>query len=149
MTSLLILLLISLTNPDLSSLRKLYLEASKDEAKANQLLVIADQNSSVNPVYSGYKGAVKIILAKHAFHPYTKWTLFSEGKDILESAIASDTNNVELIYLRLTIQMNAPNFLGYKSDIDSDRDYLENNINAVKDEELRIAVKKYLLKIKK
>lgn len=145
----LLLFFLPLVNSDLSSIRSLYQEASKDEAKANQLLVIADKNSSINSVFFGYKGAVKIIMAKYACNPYTKWNLFREGKNILELAIASDANNVELKYLRLTIQMNAPNFLGYKSDIDSDKEFLKKNINGVNDEELQIAVKNYLLNVKK
>jgi len=147
MTSLLLVLFLSLANSDLSSVRSLYQEASKDEAKANQLLAIADRNSPISSVFTGYKGAAKIVMAKHAFNPYTKWMLFSEGRNTLDSAIASDANNVELIYLRLTIQMNAPNFLGYKSDIESDRVFLKNNINQVNDEELQMLVKNYLLRI--
>jgi len=147
MKLLLLLFFLPLVNSDLSSLRNLYKEASKDEAKANQLLVIADKNSSNNLVFYGYKGAAKISIAKYAFNPYTKWNLFNEGKDILESAIASDVNNIELRYLRLTIQMNAPNFLGYKSNIDSDKKFLKENINGVNDEELQSIIKNYLLKI--
>jgi hypothetical protein len=147
MKLLLLLFFLPLVNSDLSSLRSLYQEASKDEAKANKLLVIADKNSSNNSVFYGYKGAAKIIMAKYAFNPYTKWNLFNEGKDILESAIASDVNNVELTYLRLTIQMNAPNFLGYKSNIDSDKKFLKENINGLNDKELQSIIKNYLLKI--
>ena len=143
----LLLLFFLLANSDLSSLRNLYKEASKDKAKANKLLVIADKNSSNNSVFYGYKGAAKIIMAKYAFNPYTKWNLFNEGKDILESAIASDVNNIELRYLRLTIQMNAPNFLGYKSNIDSDKKFLKENINGLNDKELQSIIKNYLLKI--
>ena len=147
MKLLLFLFFLPFVNSDLSSLRSLYQEAPKDEEKANQLLVIADKNSSNNLVFYGYKGAAKTILAKYAFNPYAKWKLFNEGKDILESAIASDVNNVELRYLRLTIQMNAPNFLGYKGDIDSDIKFLKKNINGVNDEELQSIIKNYLLKI--
>jgi hypothetical protein len=147
MKLLLLLFFLPLVNSDLSSLRSLYQEASKDEAKANKLLVIADKNSSNNSVFYGYKGAAKIIMAEYAFNPYTKWNLFNEGKDILESAIASDVNNVELTYLRLTIQMNAPNFLGYKSNIDSDKKFLKENINGLNDKELQSIIKNYLLKI--
>lgn len=136
-----------LPNADLSTLRSLYNEASIDKTKAKKLLEIAEKNSSISFVYFGYKGAAKIILAKHAFNPYTKWNLFNEGKDILESAIASDPNSLELKYLRFTIQMNVPSFLGYKNNINSDKEFLKEHNNGNKDKELQKLIKNYLLSI--
>ena len=148
MKLLFILFFTPFANTDLSSLRNLYPEASKEEVKANKLLVIAENNSSFNSVFSGYRGVAKIILAKYAFNPYKKWNLFNEGKAILESAILLDANNLELRYLRLTIQINSPNLLGYKNAINLDKEYLTNNINSVNDEELKNIIKNYLLILK-
>jgi hypothetical protein len=132
----------------ISSFRSLYKEAPFNEDKANELLQKAEKNMSLGHLYKGYFGAVKIISAQYAFNPYTKWTLFSEGKNILESAINADKNNIELRYLRLTIQMNAPFFLGYSSQISSDTEYLTKNASGIKDEELKAIINSYLLSIK-
>lgn len=147
MTFLLLLCFQLLTNADLSTLRSLYNEASVDKVKAIKLLAIAEKNSTISSVFTGYLGAGKIIMAKHAFNPYTKWNLFNEGKDILESAIASDQNSLELKYLRLTIQMNVPSFLGYKNNIIQDKAFIKKNIAEVKDKELQTLIKKYLIQI--
>lgn len=135
-------------NSDLSSLRSFYEAAPKEEAKAKQMLVLAEKNSTVNFVFLGYTGAAKIILAKHTVNPYAKWNLFNEGKNILETAIKSDINNAELRYLRLTIQMNAPHFLGYKSNVNTDKEFLKKNSNMLNDKELKGLIENYLKSIK-
>lgn len=148
MKLLLLFFFLPVANSDLSSLRNLYQAASSDESKADQMLILAEKYSFNNIVFSGYKGAAKIIKAKFVINPFTKWHLFSEGRGILESAIATDANNIELIYLRLTIQMNAPHFLGYKSNINSDKAFLKKNINKLNDKELKTLINHYLQKIK-
>ena len=37
--------------------------------------------------------------------------------------------NVENIHLRLVVQLNAPSFLGYKDEIDNDRNYILKNLD--------------------
>lgn len=87
--------------------------------------------------------------AKHAFNPISKWNLFKDGKKILESAIASDPNNIELRYLRLTIQSNVPSFLGYSGKIETDKAFLLSKLNSITDKELHQMVTSYLDKVKK
>ena len=85
-----------------------------------------------------------MIMAKYYLNPYSKLSSFSEGKSFLESSIEKDTANVELRYLRLTIQNNAPSFLGYKSKVDDDRNFLTSSLSKLKDEELKTIISKYL-----
>jgi len=144
MKLLILLFFFSYANADLSNLRSLYEVATKEESKATQMLALAEKNSSVNFVFLGYKGAAKIILAKHAMSPYTKWNLFKEGKNILESSIKADANNSELRYLRLTIQMNVPSFLGYNNNVNDDKAFLKKNIKNIKDKELQALIEDYL-----
>lgn len=54
----------------------------------------------------------------------TKLHLFKEGHKMLEAAIAQEPNNTEYRFLRLMIQENAPGFLGYKSDLEKDSEYI-------------------------
>ena len=133
---------------EISQLRSLYKEAPNSEEKTNELLKKAEKNMALGHLYKGYYGAVKIISAQYAFNPYTKWNLFTEGKNVLENAIKADKNNLELRYLRLTIQKNAPFFLGYSSDVDTDTQFLTKNLETIKDQELKNIIKTYLNSIK-
>ena len=57
-------------------------------------------------------------------NPYTKLKLFNEGRVDLEIAIMKAPENIELIYLRFTVQSNCPDFLRYNSNIDADKEKL-------------------------
>jgi len=132
------------SSPNISYFRKLFAESSTNEMMAKVLLQDGDKYSSQSIVYNGYYGAGKMIMAKYYLNPYSKLSSFSEGKSILESSIEKDTANVELRYLRLTIQNNAPSFLGYKSKVDDDRNFLTSSLSKLKDEELKTIISKYL-----
>ena len=54
------------------------------------------------------------------FLPTKKLSLFIEGKNLLENAIAKHPKNVEMKLLRLMIQENAPRFLGYSDNCTKD-----------------------------
>jgi hypothetical protein len=44
-----------------------------------------------------------------------------EGKNKLETTISKNPTNIEYYFLRYMIQDNAPSFLGYNSNLESDR----------------------------
>jgi hypothetical protein len=149
MNFLLILLLPFIAKPDLSHIRQLYAYAADNETYANQLLIESERPAEDTLLFMGYRGAAKMILAKHAGNPFKKLNLFNDGKNILESAIASDTANVELRYLRLTIQSNIPKFLGYNSMIDADKIFLSREVERLSDNELKTKIEKYLVQTNK
>lgn len=96
---------------------------SKQFEKRFERVVIEDSQ-----VLRGYHGAVLMAKGRHAFSPLNKLKYFNRGKDMLEAAIAEDLNNLELRFLRLTIQVNVPAILGYSSDIDKDVQYVEEQL---------------------
>ena len=78
------------------------------------------------PVLLGYIGAVYI--ARSRFIPLLdKRESLKIGREKLEASIKQANNNIELIFLRLTIQLNLPSLLGYNNNIESDKKFLMNN----------------------
>lgn len=75
-------------------------------------------------IYLAYKGSATMALAQYAFLPNTKFSLFSEGKELMEKSIEKSPS-VENIYLRLITQLSAPSFLGYNEHIEDDIQFLE------------------------
>ena len=130
---------------ELGKLRSLYNFAAENKTKAKELLTIAESRSATNTLFKGYQGAAKILMANHASYPLQKWNLFKEGKKILESAISEDRRNIELRYLRLTIQTNVPDFLGYSGDIDQDKIFLKKEIDQLADKELKQIINNYFI----
>jgi hypothetical protein len=81
-------------------------------------------NTSSYAVLRGYKAMSEFVMIKHTFNPFGKLAHFNRGRKELDAALAVDPNNVELIFLRFATQVNAPFFLGYSSNIQSDKNVL-------------------------
>jgi len=106
-------------------LRTLYYKASLSASACdtfyNSLKKIRDNTS---PVIAGYYSMAAFMECHHSYNPVAKLKYFNEGKIYLEKAIAQASNNVELHFLRFTVQTNLPGFLGYKSNIEDDRSFI-------------------------
>jgi len=133
--------------PALPYLRSLFADATLDEISARQLIEITEDEMDI-AVIKGYCGAGKILMARYYFNPYTKYSSFKKGVGLLEEAIQADPTNAELRFLRLSIQNNAPSFLGYHKQAKQDKLFLYDNITALKDEELKAIISDYLNALK-
>ena len=92
----------------------------------------------------GYQGIAKTLLGKHAFNPVNKVSYFNKGKKVLEEALAIAPDNVELRYLRLTLQENVPSFLGYSDRIKEDRAFIRAKLPGLADPQLKKMITDYL-----
>ncbi|MES3018907.1 MAG: hypothetical protein V4721_14060 [Bacteroidota bacterium] len=101
-------------------------------------------NEKNNPLLLGYRGGATMLMAKHAMNPFSKLSYFKKGKGMLETAIQAENSNVELRFLRYTIQTNVPSFLGYNSHLAKDRQFLTQSVSGVKDAELKKIITSYL-----
>lgn len=55
----------------------------------------------------------------------------------MERSIRPDAANLELRFLRFTIQTNSPSFLGYNDQIDLDRQFILKNVPRISDDGLK------------
>lgn len=134
----------------LEKVRALYARASEDEKACKELIdLLESPGAGSGIVLAGYKASATMVMAKHRADPLSKLSYFNRGKTALEKAIEKDTNNVELRYLRLTIQTNVPSFLGYSSSIENDRVFLKQALPGIRDKGLYEMVSSYLERIKK
>ena len=126
------------TVPDIVVVRRLYMQAPAEEEKCRALMqMVNDYSPANNPTLAGYKAAATMIMAKHAFNPFSKLSHFNKGKNMLQRAIAADRQNVELRLLRYSIQKSAPSFLGYRDEMAADKNFLKTNLPALKDATLK------------
>lgn len=146
--SLLIILLISnvMFSQNLKEYRVL-LQTGEDSEKDAKTLIEKSSTAykeSKKPIYAGFLAVGKFFMAKHAFNPLKKMSYFSEGKKILESAVETEPDNLEVRLMRLITQENIPKILGYYQHISEDRTFLTRSYQNTKDEDLKIYIKDYL-----
>jgi hypothetical protein len=135
---------------DMNRIRSLYRSAptAKQDAIQLQDLLKGVNNNTAVPVLVCYKGASEMIQAKYAFNPFTKWEKFSKGKQLLQQAISRDTLDLEMRFIRFSIQSNLPGFLGYHDELNTDKRFLAENTKKTKDPELKKMISNYLNTLK-
>ena len=133
----------------LSEIREAYVNASGSKEIT---LKLSNELSSVTkndiPVLVAYKGAVLTIEAKYAKGKNNKKELFKEGADLLEYAVKTSPNNIEIRTLRLSIQENTPKFLKYHKNISIDKQYILDHFKDVSSEGEKVFVRSYVLQSK-
>ncbi|MEJ7693739.1 hypothetical protein [Daejeonella sp.] len=135
----------SKNDPTAHSVRIKFHKSTSSEKTCKDLIKqLEPYNEKNNPLLLGYKGGATMLMAKHAFNPFSKLSYFKKGKGMLEKAIQVDNNNVELRFLRYTIQTNVPLFLGYNGDLVKDKQFLHQSVARVKDAELKKIITYYL-----
>lgn len=124
--------------PELNNVRALFEKASVEEKACKKILsLLQPYDENANPVLAGYKASATMIMAKHVVNPFSKLSYFRKGKTILEKSIQANKTNVELRFLRLAIQSNIPAFLGYKNNMSSDKSFLMQSFDRLKDQQLK------------
>lgn len=131
--------------PSLPEARALYEQAAGTEKTCTQFITRLQQCPRTgDPAIWGYRGAAIMLMAKHAGSPFSKLSYFRKGRKVLDSALVIHPGDIELRYLRFTIQTNVPSLLGYNDDIKGDKQYLLSHMATVTDSKLYDNIYHYL-----
>ncbi|UYW00986.1 hypothetical protein K5I29_10870 [Flavobacterium agricola] len=106
---------------DLDSARKQFQSAQTNKTQALQFYQTTNQWTTQDPVLIAYQAAGKMVQSKFEKGKQQKKDLFKTGATQLNQLIASHPNQVELRFIRLTIQQNTPALLKYNANIDEDK----------------------------
>jgi hypothetical protein len=136
----------TMSDVEVAALRKLYYEAAENKTAVKKLsALLAKVNDNSDAILIGYRGATEMMEAKYAFNPVTKLSRFNKGKNYLEKAIKKEPKQVELRFIRFSIQTNLPSFLGYNDHIKIDKDALINSVVKIDDKQLKNNIIDYLI----
>jgi hypothetical protein len=132
-------------NHELENIRMMFHKAESSQIVCLELIEqLQPYNEDNNVLFMGYKACATMLMAKHVFNPFSKLSHFKRGREMLEKAIQFDHNNIELRFLRYTIQTNVPSFLNYSQSKDLDRLFLVNSLNKLNDQKLKRIIAAYL-----
>jgi hypothetical protein len=124
--------------PMQSEVRSAFRKAATEEKSCSGFLkMLEGYNEKNSPLLAGYKACATMMMAKYVFNPFTKLSHFSKGRSLLEKCIAADKQNIELRFLRYTVQTKAPFFLQYRSSLKEDEAMITKSVSNLKDTELK------------
>lgn len=110
----------------IEEIRKHYKLAVNDASVANKL---ADKLKKVNQpdaLTLAYQASVEALKAKHAWSPYTKLQQMNAYEKLMNEAIKMKPDDLEIRFLRYSIQLNTPLFLGYSNNLTEDKQAIVN-----------------------
>jgi hypothetical protein len=132
---------------DIFYLRNLFFEASNSKEKTDYMIkVLSKAEDKSLPIVKGYTAMSYMLLAKHGFNFLARYNNFITGRDLLEKAIAEDRNNVELRFLRLSVQLNVPSILNYSDSIEADKSIVKTQYQFIKDPDLKEKIRSFFTK---
>lgn len=132
-----IFFLISFHATGLDVVRANYSKLVSDKGLCKKMIAEFAEAKNNSATHLAYLGGLQTIWANHLFSPISKFHTFKEGKKNIEQAIKKEPDNVELRFIRLSVQKNAPSFLRYKSNINEDTEFINENRHQIGSEILQ------------
>ena len=113
--------LLSFSNPELSEVRKLYPNAANSESTAREFASrFSGVTNESTKTLVAYKGASITMVSKYTKKVSDKIKNVKEGIKLIEFAVASEPNNIEIRLIRLSVQENAPKIVKYSKNKNED-----------------------------
>lgn len=109
-----------LNQPEIHSVRNTYKKAIYSEKETEHLLKVLKPIDQNDPLLYAYKGALTAVSAKFAANPYSKLERVKSGAEMLDLSVIKSPNNIEIRYLRYSIETNVPAFLPYRTHLKQD-----------------------------
>lgn len=107
---------------------------------------------SQNALIIAYIGTLEALKAKHSWNPYNKIRFVSRSQKTMKRAVNAVPDNLEIRFMRFTIQHYTPAFLGYSSELDEDRmvivKHFKNN-SLISDHSLVKGIAKFMIQSKR
>ena len=118
----------TMNTSDNKTARDYYLKASENKEYAEKLKTFTQ--SKINfPLLKAYNGVALAILAKHSWNPYTKLENVKSGLKNINEAVSSQNSDLEIRFLRFSVEENIPSVVPFTSHINEDKKFLLKNWN--------------------
>ena len=116
--------LMSATTPlDPATLRRHYEAAAADKTAGEKFYQLLADYQASDALVLAYKAAAEAIRARDA-SMFNKLTYVQQAARTFEQAVALDSENPEIRFLRFSVESNLPAFLGLSKHVDEDRTLL-------------------------
>ncbi len=134
------------TKLDVADVRLEYKKAAQSKEKTMALFSQLENISKHDEiVLVAYKGAVTTLKSRYQNGFKNKKTTFKEGVSLINFAIEKQPNNIEIRFVRMSVQQNVPKFLGYNFNLEEDKKFIFSRLDKVKSPELQSYIKEYIL----
>ena len=112
------------SSADLPTLRHLYAEASVSEVAANQLRLRLRGYAGADAAVLAYQAVGEALQARYGWSPLAKLRAVRAAQELFGRAVALEPDNVEVRFLRFTVESHIPRYLGFSPHLADDRAHI-------------------------
>lgn len=156
-TAALLMLLNTLTvkadEPNLRHIRSLLVVCMNSSKTTDSLYKSLSAIKNRTGVISGYLATLSACKAKLSWNPYMKVKHLNTAEATYKIAVNADPHNIEIRFLRFSVEHNVPGFLGFNKDLNTDSEEIITQLDkknyGTADKDLTVAIIKFLLQSKR
>ncbi len=111
----------------INSLRLEIFALNQNSLLAGELLGKLEKIENPSILIYAYRGVCQAHIAKVTSNPFEKVFYMLKANRNLTQAINMDKDNVEVRFLRYAVQIQTPKLLGFRTDIEEDREIIMNS----------------------
>lgn len=112
---------LSVAPTNLDKMRVQFYQAVENKAVAEKFFERMKLEQGISPVHLAYYGSAQTLMGKHAWNPYQKLAYLKGGMKVLAVASNKAPDDLEIRFLRFSIEHYLPAFLGMSKHLDEDR----------------------------
>ena len=127
-------------------LRHEFYLSTLDYQNAFPLIDKLNKISDPNALELAYRAATQAILAKPGWNVFKKLGYLRRSRQSFLKAIEMDMKDVEIRFLRLSVEHHIPRYLGFSRHIAHDKQVIMENIERFKQKELPQEISDYIIR---
>lgn len=108
-------------NDDIQNIKQAMMLAVESPRITDSLYTELTARKTTSPLIIAYTGTLEALKAKHSWNPYQKVKYVALSKKTLGKALSAAPNNLEIRFMRFSIQHFTPAFLGYSKELNQDK----------------------------
>ena len=106
---------------EIQDIKKAMVRAVGSSGVTDSLYTKLVSQKSKNALIIAYVGTLEALKAKHSWNPYNKIKYVAQSWSTMKIAVDKESDNLEIRFMRFSIQHYTPAFLGYSKDLEEDR----------------------------
>ena len=116
----------------LNELRDVFMKASYDKTLLSKVDSALLDYTALTAVKKAYEGAKIALTAREQWNPFEQVSVLKDGLVLINAAVASDPDNLEVRFIRFATLHHVPSFLGLSDNLPGDKTYIYNHISDMK-----------------
>ncbi|PTR00829.1 hypothetical protein C8P68_10156 [Mucilaginibacter yixingensis] len=119
----LLLLLLSFVAPaqSLPKVRAAFVRALNSKQVTDSLYNSLSKAKDKSPILVAYTGSANAMRALHTWNPYFKIKYVGDAEQCFSTAVQQDPHNIEIRFLRFSMEHYVPGFLGFSKNLQADK----------------------------